>query len=96
QVPFFSGFCAVSQLTFSQERGHLSAICYLIAAVWTGGSGLSFLVESAVAEDLAQGRLVAVPIEDQNLMLDVNIAYLEEDTLSPAAAAFLKLLLLEK
>ncbi|MHB9150711.1 MAG: hypothetical protein ACYC33_11680, partial [Thermoleophilia bacterium] len=40
--PFFSGFCAVSQLTFSQERGHLSAICYLIAAVWTGGSGLIY------------------------------------------------------
>lgn len=61
-----------------------------------GGEALSFLVESAVAEDLAQGRLAAVRIEDQDLMLDVNIAYLEEDTLSPAAAAFLRLLLLEK
>src|SRR5665811_1389658 len=61
-----------------------------------GGDALSFLVESAVSEDLARGRLVAVPIEDQELLLDVNIAYLDEDTLSPAAAAFLKLLLVEK
>jgi len=60
-----------------------------------GGEALSFLVESAVADDLALGRLVAVRIEDQELMLDVNIAYLDEDTLSPAASAFLSLLLAE-
>lgn len=61
-----------------------------------GGEALSFLVESAVADDLALGRLVAVRIDDQDLALDVNIAYLDEDTLSPAAAAFLELLLEEK
>lgn len=61
-----------------------------------GGEALSFLVEAAVADDLALGRLVAVRIEDQELMLDVNIAYLDADTLSPAANAFLELLLVEK
>jgi len=35
------GFCGVSQLTFSQERGHLSSLCYLIHAGLIGGFGLS-------------------------------------------------------
>src|SRR5450830_1560540 len=34
------GFCGVSQLTFSQERGHLSSLCYLIHAGLIGGFGL--------------------------------------------------------
>src|SRR5665811_1024008 len=28
-APFCLGFCGVSQLTFSQERGHWSSICHL-------------------------------------------------------------------
>lgn len=40
RVPFCLGFCGVSQLTFSQERGHLSSICHPIFARLVAGSGL--------------------------------------------------------
>ncbi|GAB4251429.1 MAG: selenium metabolism-associated LysR family transcriptional regulator [Thermoleophilia bacterium] len=59
------------------------------------GEGVSFLVEAAAARELEDGRLVIVPIVDQELTLDVNIAYLDENALSPAARAFLKILLEE-
>ncbi|MBU2603862.1 MAG: LysR family transcriptional regulator [Actinobacteria bacterium] len=74
------------------ETGNVEFIKEMVES----GEALSFLVGSAVADDLALGRLVAVRIDDQDLTLDVNIAYLDEDTLSPAAAAFLELLLVEK
>jgi hypothetical protein len=46
-VPFSMGFCKVSQPTFSQHRGHLSSLCYLLPTGLAGGLGLSWLVVTA-------------------------------------------------
>jgi len=54
------------------------------------GEGLSFLVREAVAVELQAGKLAAVPINGQNIFLDVSIAYLRNQPLSPSARAFLK------
>lgn len=54
------------------------------------GEGISFLARAAVAVELHAGKLAAVPINGQNIFLDVSIAYLKNQPLSPAAGAFLK------
>ena len=54
------------------------------------GEGIAFLVESAVLLELEQGLLTSLPIHDKTLLLDVSIAYLEDQTLSPPAKAFLE------
>jgi DNA-binding transcriptional LysR family regulator len=59
------------------------------------GEAVSFLVESTISEEIARGSIRAIPIRDQDLTLDVTIAYLEGTELSPAAQAFLSLLLEE-
>lgn len=96
-----SGMQALTRACFDQrgmtpdvlvETGNVEFIKEMVA----GGEALSFLVESSVVDDLGRGDLVVIDILDQELMLDVNIAYLGEDSLSPAAAAFLALLLEEK
>jgi DNA-binding transcriptional LysR family regulator len=53
------------------------------------GEGISFLVREAVALELQAGKLATVPIKDQNIFLDVSIAYLKNQPLSPPAQAFL-------
>ena len=53
------------------------------------GEGVSFLVREAVAVELQAGKLATVPIKDQKIFLDVSIAYLENQPLSPPAQAFL-------
>jgi LysR family transcriptional regulator, low CO2-responsive transcriptional regulator len=53
------------------------------------GDGISFLVREAVAEDLATGELAAVPLSGETVYLDVSIAYLKDQHLSPPAKAFL-------
>ncbi len=59
------------------------------------GDALSFLVESTITEELERGTVAVVPIHDQELSLEVIIAHLEETELSPAADAFLQILLEE-
>ncbi len=59
------------------------------------GDAVSFLVETSIAAEIERGLIKAIPIVDQELTLDVSIAYLEEAQLSPAAAAFLEMLLQE-
>jgi DNA-binding transcriptional LysR family regulator len=54
------------------------------------GEGVSFLVREAVAIELQEGRLATVPIKEQNIFLDVSIAYLKKQPLSPPAEAFLE------
>jgi DNA-binding transcriptional LysR family regulator len=54
------------------------------------GEGISFLVREAVAVELQEGKLVTVPLKDQNIFLDVSIAYLKKQPLSPPAQAFLR------
>ena len=56
------------------------------------GEGIAFLVESAVLLELEQGLLTSLPIHDQSLFLDVSIAYLKNQKLSPPATAFLETL----
>lgn len=54
------------------------------------GEGVSFLVREAVALELQGGKLTTVKLKDQDIFLDVSIAYLKNQPLSPPAQAFLK------
>ena len=54
------------------------------------GEGISFLVREAVAIELKEGQLATVPIKEHNIFLDVSIAYLKNQPLSPPAQAFLE------
>lgn len=56
------------------------------------GEGFSFLVKAAVAEEVRARKLCTVEIRGECLTLDVSIAYLTEQNLSPSAKAFLRLL----
>ena len=57
------------------------------------GDGVSFVVREAVAAELQEGKLATVPIRGSKVYLDVSIAYLRNQHLSPPAQAFLDLLL---
>lgn len=57
------------------------------------GDGISFLVKAAVAVELNEEKLATVSMEGQKIFLDVNIAYLKDQHLSPSAQAFLDILL---
>ncbi len=57
------------------------------------GDGISFIVREAAEVELQEKKLVSVPIKDHRIFLDVNIAYLKNQTLSPPAQAFLDMLL---
>jgi DNA-binding transcriptional LysR family regulator len=57
------------------------------------GDGVSFIVGEAVAVELKEKKLASVPIKDQRILLDVSIAYLNNQHLSPPAQAFLDILL---
>jgi DNA-binding transcriptional LysR family regulator len=54
------------------------------------GEGTSFLVKEAVAKELKKRKLRTVPVKGHQLFLDVTIAYLQKQPLSPPAQAFLK------
>ena len=56
------------------------------------GDGVSFLVREAVAAELSAGKLASVPLKEEKIYLDVSIAYLEDQHLSPPAKAFLETL----
>jgi DNA-binding transcriptional LysR family regulator len=52
------------------------------------GEGVSFLVREAVAAELKNKNLAEVPIKGHKILLDVSIAYLKGQVLSPPARAF--------
>ena len=52
------------------------------------GDGVSFLVREVVAAELSQGLVASVPPKGEKIYLDVNIAYLANQHLSPPAKAF--------
>jgi DNA-binding transcriptional LysR family regulator len=52
------------------------------------GEGISILVKAAVSLELQERKLAAIPLRDQSLLLDVSIAYLKDQPLSPPARAF--------
>ena len=53
------------------------------------GEGISFLVKEAVAIELQEKKLVSTPLKKDHIFLDVTIAYLKNQPLSPPAQAFL-------
>ena len=54
------------------------------------GEGISFLVKEAVAVELREKKIAALSFQKQPIFLDVSIAYLKNQPLSPSAQAFLK------
>ena len=56
------------------------------------GDGVSFLVKQSVAMELEEGRLAVITLEGARIFLDVSIAYLKNQHLSPPAQAFLDIL----
>jgi DNA-binding transcriptional LysR family regulator len=57
------------------------------------GDGISFLVKAAVAAELREKKLATLSMKGQKIFLDVSIAYLKDQHLSPSAQAFLEILL---
>ena len=53
------------------------------------GDGISFLVRESVAAELEEGKLATTPITEEELFLDVSIAYFKNQQLSRPAQAFL-------
>lgn len=56
------------------------------------GDGISFLVKAAVARELREGTLATIELQGNRMFLDVSIAYLRKELLSPPARAFLNIL----
>lgn len=65
----------------------------LIIELMEIGEGASFVVKSAVEKELEKGILKAIKIIDASLMMNVNIVYLSEKTLSKTGRAFINMLL---
>jgi DNA-binding transcriptional LysR family regulator len=57
------------------------------------GEGVSFVVKEAVAQELKEKKLASVPLKGPKVYLDVSIAYLKEQVLSPSARAFVDTLI---
>ena len=64
----------------------------VIKQVVNQGESVAFLAEGTLIEEFKNKRFRMVPIIDEKLHLEVNVAYLKDQPLSPAANAFLKLL----
>jgi len=69
------------------ETGNRDCIKDMVA----NGEGVSFLVHSFLIEDFRKNRLRMIPVIDEELHLEVKIAYLKDQPLSQAANVFLKL-----
>ena len=52
------------------------------------GDGISIVVREAVALELEEKKLAQIPLKDPQIYLDVSIAYLNNQPLSPPARAF--------
>jgi len=52
------------------------------------GDGISIVVKEAVALELGEKKLAQVPLKNPPIYLDVSIAYLKDQALSPPARAF--------
>ncbi len=52
------------------------------------GEGVSFVVKEAVAAELKDKKLATVPVRGPKIYLDVSIAYMKGQILSPPAKAF--------
>lgn len=56
------------------------------------GEGISYLIREAVSREVEEGKLSEIPMRGEKVYLDVSIAYLEDQHLSPSAKAFLEIL----
>ena len=56
------------------------------------GDGISIVVKEAVALELGEQKLAEVPLKNSQIYLDVSIAYLKDQPLSPPAKAFVETL----
>jgi len=56
------------------------------------GDGISIVVKEAVALELREKKLAQVPLKNPHIYLDVSIAYLADQPLSPPAKAFVETL----
>ncbi len=56
------------------------------------GDGISIVVKEAVAIELDEKKLAQVPLKNFQIYLDVSIAYLKDQPLSPPAKAFVETL----
>lgn len=57
------------------------------------GDGISLLVKAAVSVEISEKKLATVSMKGQKILLNVSIAYLKDQHLSPSAQAFLDILL---
>jgi len=57
------------------------------------GEGVSFVVKEAVTVELKGKKLTSVPLKGPKVFLDVSIAYLKDQVLSPPARAFVDTLI---
>lgn len=53
------------------------------------GKGYSFLASICVREEIKQGLLTTIPVEDCSFAMEIDVIHLKGKTLSPAAATFL-------
>lgn len=67
-----------------------TASAEFVKQVVARGEGISFLVREAVALEVQEGKLISLPLRDTKMYLDVTVAHLRREHLSPAAKAFLK------
>ncbi len=70
------------------ETGNNEFICNLVQR----GEAISFLVKAGVEKKLKEKKLGSVSLIDQNISLDINFAYMKNQSLSPPANAFYKVL----
>ena len=56
------------------------------------GEGISFLVRESVAAEIKEKKLAEVAVKGRKIFLDVSIAYLKKQVLSPPASAFVNTL----
>ena len=64
----------------------------LIKELVRHGTGISFLVKSAIKRELAEGTLTTVPIEDLDLFMTIYVVHLSDYHLPTTAKAFLDFL----
>jgi DNA-binding transcriptional LysR family regulator/HD superfamily phosphohydrolase YqeK len=57
------------------------------------GEGVSFVVREAVAAELKEKKLAVAPLKGSKVYLEVSIAYLKDQVLSPPARAFVDTLI---
>jgi DNA-binding transcriptional LysR family regulator len=85
-----SGLFAVHGCTPNIQMEAASA--EFVKQVVARGEAISFLVRESVAIELKENKLVSRPLRGEKVHLDVSIAHLKRERLSPAARAFLSTL----